>query len=144
MARFYRAADGTMPVDQFIDAINDVSHQFAIDAKIELMNQLDEERPHLAFPHSSQIEGELRELRCQKGKTRYRILYRRSGHFVILLHIFAKNTKAVPEPDKAIARTRWDDFRVRMDAAPREFPSPIGKRAPAASRANASEHTPSR
>jgi hypothetical protein len=50
---------------RFIDAIQDTSHQFAIDAKIELINQLDEEHPHLAFPHSSQIEGELRELRCQ-------------------------------------------------------------------------------
>lgn len=114
-----------------------VSHQFAIDAKLELVNELDEEHPHLAFPHSSEIEGELRALPCQKGRTPYRILYRRSDHFVIRLHLFAKNAKAVPEPDKTIARARWDDFRSRIDANPRKFPSRIGKPAPSAARRRA-------
>jgi hypothetical protein len=60
MARYYRALDGSMPVDQFIDGLEDESHQLAIDRQIDRINLLDDEHPHLAFPHSSsQIEGEL-------------------------------------------------------------------------------------
>ncbi|MHB8177210.1 MAG: type II toxin-antitoxin system RelE/ParE family toxin [Vulcanimicrobiaceae bacterium] len=84
------------------------------------MNALDEEHPHLAFPHSSQIEGELRELRCHYGRTLYRILYRRSVQFIVLLHIFEKHDEAVPEVDKEIARERWADFQKRMAAKPRK------------------------
>lgn len=34
--------------------------------------------PQLPFPYSSQVEGELRELRCHIGKRHIRFLYRRS------------------------------------------------------------------
>jgi phage-related protein len=128
-AKFYRAADGTEPVDEFIDGQKPVV-QLAIDRQVDRINFLDEEHPHLAFPHSSQIGGEVRELRCHYGAVLYRILYRRSEQFVVLLHIFEKRTKAVPEADKQIARERWADFRKRMDAKPRGRPSPIGKKAP--------------
>ena len=82
VAKFYRALDGTEPVNEFINQQRPAA-QLAIDRQIERINALDEAHPHLAFPHSSQIEGELRELRCHYGRALYRILYRRSGHFVI-------------------------------------------------------------
>jgi phage-related protein len=91
---------------------------------------LDETSPHLPFPHSSQIEGELRELRTHYGNALFRILYRRSEQFVVLLHIFAKHDDVVSEADKKIARERWEEFRQRMDANPRKVPSPVGKKAP--------------
>jgi len=100
---------------------------------IELLNELTDQRPHLPFPHSSQVEGELRELRCHHGRDRYRILYRRSEQFIVLLHIFRKNTAQIPESEKAIARVRWDDFGARMSATPRTPPRPLGKDAPMAS-----------
>jgi hypothetical protein len=34
--------------------------------------------PPLAFPATSQVDGELRELRCHYGPVLYRVLYRRS------------------------------------------------------------------
>jgi phage-related protein len=129
VAKFYRASDGTEPVNEFIDE-QKPAVQLAIDRQVDRINLLDEEHPHLAFPHSSQIEGELRELRCHYGAALYRILYRRSEQFVVLLHIFEKRTKAIPEADKQIARERWADFRKRMDAQPRWRPSPVGKKAP--------------
>lgn len=88
---------------------------------------LDEAQPDLAFPYSSQIEGELRELRCHYGNAHYRILYRRSRQFVLLLHAFRKTTAAVPQADKEIARRRWEDFKKRMNESPRFSPSPVGK-----------------
>jgi phage-related protein len=129
VAKVYRATDGSEPVNDFID--NEKSAvKLALDRQIDRINSLDEGCPHLAYPHSSQIEGELRELRCHYGKALYRILYRRSAQLVILLHIFAKHDDAVPEEDKKIARQRWADFKKRIDAKPRKSPSPIGKKAP--------------
>lgn len=129
IAKFYRAADGTQPVDDYISQLQPAV-RVALDRQIERINLLDEFNPHLAFPHSSQIEGELRELRCHYGKTLYRILYRRSGQFIVLLHAFNKRSRLVPEEDKRIAQERWHDFKTRLEAHARKVPGPIGKKAP--------------
>jgi phage-related protein len=75
--------------------------------QIDRLNMLSASNPHLPFPHSSQIEGELRELRCHYGRELYRILYRRSRNLFVLLHIFRKDTGQIPESEKRIARMRW-------------------------------------
>jgi phage-related protein len=126
-ARFYRDSTGEQPADDFIRRLPH-HHQFALYRMIERIDFLDERNPHLAYPYSSQIEGELRELRCHYGSTHYRVLYRRSEQFVILLHAFRKTTAAVPEADKQLARERWTDFKRRMNEVPRTVPGPIGKR----------------
>jgi phage-related protein len=82
--------------------------------------------PGLPFPHSSQVEGELRELRCHYGNTLYRILYRRSDNLFVLLHILEKRTGTIPDGDKQIARERWADFKRRMDESPRRPPRAAG------------------
>lgn len=128
-AVFYRAPDGSEPVDDFIASL-EVRVQVAIDNKIDRLNQLSSANPHLPFPHSSQVEGELRELRCHYGRAQYRILYRRSRNLFVLLHMFRKDTDRIPETDKAIARARWGDFKARMDAQPRTPPRPAGSDAP--------------
>jgi phage-related protein len=133
IAKFYRAQDGTEPVNELIKK-QKAPVQLAIDRQIDRINFLDDEHPHVTFPHSSQIEGDLRELRCHYGRTLFRILYRRSRQFVILLHAFEKHSGPVPEEEKKIARDRWDDFRQRMDAKLRRRPGPIGKKAPLKSR----------
>ena len=43
------------------------------------------------YPIASQIEGGLRELRVRFGRTRYRVLYQRSGNLVVLLHGFGSD-----------------------------------------------------
>jgi phage-related protein len=87
-------------------------------------------QPHLPFPHSSQIDGELRELRCHYGRVLYRVLYRRSRNLVILLHMFRKDRGDVSEADKKIARERWADFKRRMDSTARKPPRAAGHDAP--------------
>jgi DNA-binding transcriptional regulator YiaG len=78
-AVFYRDQHGHEPVDAFIDSLQRVAAQVAIDNAIDLLNGLSPSAPPLAFPHSSQLAGELRELRAHYGRTHYRILYQRSG-----------------------------------------------------------------
>ncbi len=101
-AVYYRAADGSQPVDDFIEGL-DPRTQAVLDQQIERLNLLGPSQPHLPFPHSSQIDGELRELRCHFGSLLYRILYRRSGNLIVLLHMFRKDTGQVPEREIAIA-----------------------------------------
>jgi hypothetical protein len=67
-AVFYRSFDGSEPVDDFIEALGDPDRQAAIDFQIDRLNLLTPRNPHLPFPHSSQVEGELRELRCHYGR----------------------------------------------------------------------------
>lgn len=82
--------------------------------------------PNLGFPYTSQIEGELRELRCHFGNDLYRILYRRSRNLFVLLHFLAKRSTTIPSPDIGIAQARWDDFVRRMEERPRRQPRAAG------------------
>lgn len=128
-AVYYRASDGAEPVNQFIDRLP-VKRQVALDNQIDRLNILTLSSPHLPFPHSSQIEGELRELRCHYGRELYRILYRRSRNLIVLLHIFRKDTGKAPRAEIEIAEARWRDFGARMDASKRRPPRAAGHDAP--------------
>ena len=128
-AVYYRASDGSQPVDDAIGLLPE-RHQAIVDAQIGRLNLLSTQQPHLPFPHSSQVRAELRELRCHFGSSHYRILYRRSGHLLVLLHFFAKRSRAIPEAEIAVAQARFADFRARMDADPRRPPRAAGQDAP--------------
>ncbi len=123
---YYRAGDGTEPVDAFIDTL-EPKVQVALDNQIDRIALFG---PRLPFPHSSQVEGELRELRCHYGNTLYRVLYRRSDNLFVLLHILEKRTGTIREADKRIAHERWGDFKRRMEESPRRPPRAAGHDAP--------------
>jgi phage-related protein len=90
-AVYYRARDGSEPVSRFIDRLI-VKRQVVLDNQIDRFNMLGTDFPHLPFPHSSQVQGELREPRCHVGRELYRVLYRRSKNLIVLLHIFRKDS----------------------------------------------------
>ncbi len=70
-AIFYRDKRGNEPVDQFIEALP-VKRAAKIDDFIEEhLNGRSPEGPPPEFPVSSQIEGELRELRIRFANTIY-------------------------------------------------------------------------
>src|SRR6266571_1950380 len=94
-AVYYRDSHGHEPVNEYIDRLS-LERQVEIDAAINLLNRLQPTDPPLPFPHSSQVEGQLRELRCHYGRELYRILYRRSANLVVLLHMFRKDTGKLP------------------------------------------------
>jgi phage-related protein len=128
-AVFYRDASGREPVRDFLESLNDDA-QAAIEHQIGRLNLLSDATPHLPFPHSSQVKGELRELRCHYGRDLYRILYRRSDQLLVLLHIFAKRSAKINHRDILTAQERWNDFKARMDAQPRTPPRAAGHDAP--------------
>ncbi|HEV3319310.1 MAG TPA: type II toxin-antitoxin system RelE/ParE family toxin [Solirubrobacteraceae bacterium] len=128
-AIYYRDSRRRQPVEEFIDSLP-VKHQVAVDLAIDRLNGLSPSEPPLAFPASSQIDGELRELRCHYGPVLYRVLYRRSRNLFVLLHMLRKNTGTVPTSDIQIAKLRWEDFKTRMDVQPRRPPRAAGHDAP--------------
>jgi phage-related protein len=128
-AVYYRAADGSEPVSDFIDGL-DPKRQVVLDNQIDRLNMLAPAGPHLPFPHSSQVRGDLRELRCHHGRELYRVLDRRSQNLIILLHVFRKDTGAIPESEIRIAEDRWADFKTRMEALKRRPPRAAGHDVP--------------
>lgn len=145
-AVYYRAASGSEPVAEFLDREFPVeprkknpsarelqaaaTKRMTFDLQIDRLNGLANYDPPLPFPHTSQIDGPLRELRCHYGRAHYRILYRRSGNLFILLHMIRKTTGAVPSAQIEIAKQRWRDFKERMDADRRIPPRAAGSDAP--------------
>jgi phage-related protein len=136
-AVFYRDKRGKEPVDDFLEELLKVQPLAAAkidDAIEEYLNGRDPHDPPPEFPASSQIDGELRELRVRFARTRYRVLYQRSRNLMVLLHVFEKNTGAVSTSDRQKAEKRMTDFRARMDERPRQRPRAAGGDAPPGSR----------
>jgi len=132
-AVYYRDPVGREPVGEFIDRL-EPDCQSEVDWRIGLLNRLSDAMPELPFPHSSAIRGAryrgLRELRAPCGRAHYRILFRRSGRFFILLHAFEKRSRPIASHDLDVAIERWVDFQDRMDALPRIRPRAMGHDAP--------------
>jgi len=118
---YYRDPNGHEPVRDVIDKLA-AEAQAVLLNQIDRLNLLSDDLPHLPFPHSSQVDGELRELRCHYGRDHYRVLYRRSARLLILLHIFAKRSAKIPTSDTQTAHDRWDDFKSRMNAETASYP----------------------
>lgn len=136
-AVYYRDNVGREPVNAFIEALARTNPTAAakIDEYVEqYLNGKAAGAPPPEHPISSQVDGELRELRIRFAKTRYRILYRRSGLLFVLLHIFEKNTDKLPARDRELAIRRFTDFKARMGAEPRRPPRAAGRDAPPRSR----------
>lgn len=136
-AVFYRDAKGREPVDVFLGDLLRTQPLAAAkidDAIEEYLNGRRHHAPPPEYPITSQIDGELRELRVRFARTRYRVLYQRSGNLIVLLHAFEKNTGAVPARDREKAMRRMVDFRARMDAGSRRPPRAAGRDAPPKSR----------
>lgn len=123
---YYRLRDGREPVTEFIDSLP-VGDRAAIDAYID---RLAEFGPVLGFPSTSQVDGELRELRPDVGNTHYRLLYRRTGNVFVLLHAFVKPGRRIAQGEIDLAQRRWADLVARLNEDPRTGPRPIGSDAP--------------
>jgi phage-related protein len=129
-AVFYRDSHGAEPVDEFIQALPPKRAAKIDDFVEEYLNGRPADEPPPGFPVTSQIQGELRELRVRFANTRYRILYQRSENLVVLLHALEKDTGAVPRSDIELAKQRMADFKRRMNAPRRRPPRGAGKDAP--------------
>jgi phage-related protein len=129
-AVYYRARDGSQPVRAFVRSLQPLAARVVVENQIDRLNLCSEDGRLLPFPHTSQVEGELRELRCHYGSRHYRVLYRRSRNLFVLLQAFPKTTATIPQREIEIAKERWNDFVARMGARPRIPPRAAGYDAP--------------
>src|ERR1700736_6668390 len=129
-AVYYRARDGSQPVRELVDRLQPLAARVGIENQIDRLNLCPVDGPPPPFPHSSQVEGELRELRCHYGNRHYRVLYRRSRNLFVLLQAFPKATAAIPQREIEVAKERWNDFVARMGVQPRIPPRAAGHDAP--------------
>ncbi|MGA8217143.1 MAG: type II toxin-antitoxin system RelE/ParE family toxin [Solirubrobacterales bacterium] len=129
-AIYYRDKRGIEPVDRFIEGLPPKRAAKIDDFVEEYLNGKRPEAQPPDFPITSQIEGELRELRVRFGNTRYRVLHQRSGNLIVLLHAIEKDTGAIPRAAKDLAKKRMTDFKRRMDAKRRIPPRAAGQDAP--------------
>jgi hypothetical protein len=116
---FYVDVTGSAPVLAFLDVLR-ASQRAKL---LALIQQLKKHGPTLPFPYSSQVQGKLRELRTQLGKTNLRILYFGNGNRVfILLHGVVKDTPKLEKTDieKAIGRMIDHESRPGNKARKRE------------------------
>jgi phage-related protein len=133
-AVYYRDKRGSEPVDEFIESMPAKRAAKIDDYVEEHLNGKPADAPPPEYPITSQIEGELRELRVRFANTRYRILYQRSENLIVLLHAVEKHTGSIPAADIELAKRRMADFKRRMDAERRVPPRAAGKDAPSTSR----------
>ena len=127
ICKYYRLPDESQPVVDYIHTL-EPNRRAVIANQITLLNRFG---VALDYPHTSQISGELRELRCHYGRELYRILYRRRRQFFVLLHAFPKRVEKIDPADIKLAELRWDDFLARMaEPLPRKRRRPLGKDAP--------------
>lgn len=130
---YYQDPDGRQPVGEFIESLPRERAAKIDDYVEEYLNDQPPDAPPREYPITSQLEGELRELRIRFANTRYRVLYQRSDLFV-LLHAIEKSTGAIPHADVQVAKARMQDFRARMNAVRRRPPRAAGVDAPSARR----------
>ena len=123
---YYRDISGREPV---LEAILRLSRHDQVSVRIHIL-RLVEFGPTLPFPWSSQIAGELRELRADAGRSHYRILYRRSHNIFVLLHFLDKRVGRLPQTEIEVADRRWADYQSRMKAPIRRPPRAAGHDAP--------------
>lgn len=120
-AVYYRDTNGTEPVREFLDELDD-EVAAVLGQQIDRLNMLSDEIPHLPFPHTSQVDGELRELRCHYGRQLFRVLYRARTPARAAPHLLEANGQdprvRYRSRPRAMGRLQGTDGRRSADPTP--------------------------
>jgi phage-related protein len=117
---YYRAIDASEPVNEAIDKLP-AKVQVVIDNQIARLGLFG---PELGYPYTSQIDGELRELRCHFGDDLFRILYQRSRNLFVLLSSRSERrpsrprTLRLPRRVGSTSGSEWRSDREDVHAQP--------------------------
>ena len=107
---FYQKENGTIPVQEFLDALS-VRHCAKALREIDI---LEEYGRKLTLPYVKHIKNKLWELRIKSGSEISRIFYFVSvGDDIVLLHGFLKKTQRTPNREMKTAKTYLEDYERR-------------------------------
>ena len=107
---FYEREDGTSPVREFLEGLNDKTQGRFI-WSIEQLRLLNVQAREPLVRH---IEGKLWELRRTSSGNIYRIFYFFfTGRKIVFVHGFQKKTDKTPKKEIDIARQRMEEYTQR-------------------------------
>lgn len=106
---FYRTADGTCPVESFLNQLDVKMRNKAI-RSLELLETFGNQ---LREPDSKPIGNGLFELRIQFSNDISRIFYFFKGNRIIVTNGFIKKTRKTPPAEIKLAKKYKDDFERR-------------------------------
>jgi phage-related protein len=110
ITEFYREADGSSPVEDFLMALDDKTQARFIWS----MEQLRLRNVSAGEPLVKHLEGKLWELRRASGGNIYRLVYFFfSGRTIVFVHGFHKKTEKTPRREIETAVRRMRDYLER-------------------------------
>lgn len=109
-AVFYTTEAGRCPVLEAIRALP-TTDRVEIGHTLRLVQ---EEGPELGMPFTEPVTSQVAAIRVRVGRTRWRIFFFSSqGQQLVLLHLFAKKTRAMPRREIELAERRRADWLRR-------------------------------
>ena len=104
---YYRREDGTSPVVEFLENLDDKTQARFIWS----IDQLRVRNVQAREPLVKQIEGKLWELRRARDGNIYRLMYFFfTGRKIVFVHGFQKKTDKTPRREIKTAQTRMEDY----------------------------------
>ena len=102
-AVFYTTEPGRCPV---LEAIRGLPEADRVEIG-QTLRLVQEEGPDIGMPFTEQVTGEIGAVRVRVGRTRWRIFFStQHGRELVILHLFAKKTRAMPQHEIEIAERR--------------------------------------
>ena len=111
-AIFYTTEAGRCPV---LDAVRALPKADRVEIG-QTLRLVQEEGPDIGLPFTEQIAGEIGAIRVRVRRTRWRIFFfAYRGRELVILHMFAKKTRAMPRHEIGIAERRRKDWLRREE-----------------------------
>jgi len=109
---FYESQDGSKPVENFLDSLDD-----KMAAKLMgLMEILEEKGTELRAPYTKCLEDGIFEQRCKQGSGITRVLFFfYAGGRIIITNGFVKKTQKTPRHELGTAKIRRNDWIRRQE-----------------------------
>ena len=107
--QFFKRVDGSSPVEEFIDSLNDKQAQ-----KIIWVLKLIEDLDIIPAQYWKKLKNtdDIWEARVQFGGSAFRLLgFEHEGHFVVLTNGFAKKTQKTPKQEIKLAEQRKKTYQ---------------------------------
>ncbi len=109
-AIFYTTASGRCPV---LETLRQLPQADRVEIG-QTLRLVQEEGPEIGLPFTEPVTKDLWEVRVRIGRTRWRLLcFTHPGREVVVLHLFAKKTRTVPQHEIEIAERRRRDWLDR-------------------------------
>ena len=109
-AIFFTTEAGRCPV---LEAIRELPKAERVEIG-HTLRLVQEEGPEIGMPFTEQISPEISVIRVRAGRTRWRLFFfTHLGRELVILHMFAKKTRALPQHEIEIAKRRRKDWLRR-------------------------------